>query len=365
MLPRRFGVDSAPEQCLNTRTLSAVKLSKTTTRAGLGKTGALILQALVAAHLAIAFVALHNLLADAVRTDPGQVASLVMSLSTMALGAIFAGAVCGHLAVVSSTDSGSARLQRLPRWLPAAVGGAGAGLLAGAAGYLTFSGSPTVAAIVAGVAAASAVLGGLLAAPRHDSVVAAGLIATAILLGFMFLRGWFHSDLAELLLQDGSAYRWISVASGVTAGVAVGLTAYLVLRRRRSPAGLYGYLAAGAAPGVLWVLSEVMVRVGGAALLSTTDEVDELSNLMLSQSLDAQLNGGLATLFTGATTAVLAFGLLAGARPATDTARPSKGKPAAQSTAPPRKAANTQPMSPEAAGDAGQESNPDTGDDAR
>ncbi|MGH8791496.1 MAG: hypothetical protein ACRDXX_02470 [Stackebrandtia sp.] len=292
-----------------------MNVSTTEPRAGLGGTGFLVLLALAAVHLGIAFAALGSLLADAVQTDPGQVANLIMSLSTMAIGAVFGGAVAGHLAVVAAAHGQSPRFARLPRILLAAWGGAAVGLIAAAVAYATFSSTPAVAAIIAGVAGVSSVLGSLLAAPRHDSVVAASLIATGVLLVLMFLRGWFRSDLADLLLRDGDAYRWISILAGVAAGVGVGLTAYAALRRRRATVGLYGYLAAGAAPGALWVISEISVRVGGAALLSTTDEIDALSDLMLGQSLDAQLNGGLAALFAGATTAVLAFGMLANGKP--------------------------------------------------
>lgn len=283
-----------------------MSVKKSGSEAPSGGIWAVVLLAIAALWLGLSFQSMNAFLAKEVQNNPGAMPNLIMSLSATVIGAVFAGAVAGHLATIVS----SRWLRQLPRIVAAAIGGVIVGLVAAALGYLTFSATPAVAAIVSGVAGIAAVLGGCLAAAKSTNVVAAGLSATVVLLAFMFLRGWFDDDLMNLLTRQPDTYRWIGIATGLVAGLFTGLTAFITLRRRRGGTKLYGHLVAGAAPGALWLLSEIGVRIAGALLLGTTGEIDQLSTLLMGQTLEAQLNGSLATLFAGGTTAVLAFGLL-------------------------------------------------------
>jgi hypothetical protein len=334
MLSRRRSVDAAARRPVTPRTLTGVNVKKSAPRSSDG-TWALVLLAVAAVWLGLSFRSMNAFLAAQVEADPGSVPNLVMSLSATVIGAVFAGAVAGHLVTVLPMRW----LSGLPRLVTAAGGGVLVGLVAAAAGYSTFAATPAVAAIVAGVAGLSALLGGCAAAPKNTDAVAAGLAATVVLLAFMFLRGWFDEDLLNLLTRQPDTYRWIGIAGGVVAGMCAGLTAYALLRRRRSATKLSGYLLAGAAPGALWLLSEIAIRIAAAFLVNTTSQIDQLSDLLMGQTLEAQLNGSLATLFAGGTTAVLAFGMLLPKkkpvnRPTRAAAKPSAAAPSVAPTQP-------------------------------
>ncbi|CAM3336246.1 hypothetical protein [Stackebrandtia soli] len=251
---------------------------------------------------------LRTLLGESVTADPSRVVPLIISLSSMVIGVVFAGAVCGLMA--ASWARGP--LAGLPRPVTATVGGVVLGVAAATCGYLVFAGAGAIPIIVAGVAGISGLIGGLLAAPPKGAVIAAGLIGTAALLVFLFLRGWFMTDLLDLLVRTPDTFRWIGIIGGVVAGMLAGLASYLYLRRRNAGTGLYGFMLGGALPGILWLLSEVATRIAGAVLLSYAGQPQLADSLYLGQAGDAQLNGSLAALFTGATTAILAFGLLDG-----------------------------------------------------
>src|SRR5690606_34253635 len=158
-------------------------------------------------------------------------------------GSVFGGTAAGHLA----RSSGLGFLTRLPRLATGAAAGMLVGVGAAALAYNTFSSSPAVAAIVAGVAGISAIIGGCLAAPRNTDAVLAGLCGTVVVLVTMFLRGWFSEEISAIMSPN--SYRWIGIVSGLVLGVVVGLTAVLVLRLRAPGTPLSGFLAAGAAPG--------------------------------------------------------------------------------------------------------------------
>ena len=258
------------------------------------------------AWLGLSLQGMSAFLAADIRDNPGAVPTLVMSLSATIIGSAFLGSVCAHLA----TGAPWGWIRRIHPLVTGGVTGILAGALAAAVNYAVFSATPTIATIVAGTAGCCALIGALLASRRTRPTVFAGLVATLVLLVLMFLRGWFDNALLNLLTRTPDTYRWVGIAAGVIAGICVGLTAFTVLRRCNPDAKLYTHLGAGALPGLLWLVSEIGVRVAAAMLMGTTQEADELSIFAMRHSLDAQLNGCLAALFAGATTAVLAFGLL-------------------------------------------------------
>ncbi|MGH8879530.1 MAG: hypothetical protein ACRD0P_19640 [Stackebrandtia sp.] len=279
----------------------------------------LVLLAVAAAWLIVSFLSLRVLVAGVVEASPAAIATLITSLSGAIIGAVYAGTCAGHLA----RTSGPRFLSRLPRLVTGSAAGVIVGIATAALSFYTFGGTPSVATIVAGVAGISAIVGGCLAAPRNNDVVFAGMCATVVVLAAMFGRGWFAEQIGNMMTPD--SYLWIGVVFGVVLGMIVGLTALAVLRRRAPRTTLYGYLAAGAAPGALWLVSEVATRIAAGLFVANDIEPDKFSGLGMDLSLAAQLNGSLATLFTGATTAVLAFGILMPSR-RSKPARPGSSK---------------------------------------
>lgn|GEM_PF-4246277 len=287
-----------------------MKASKTETLSSPGSAITLVLFAVAAIWLALQLLALRTLVAGAVQVDPAEVANLILGLSGLVVGIVFAGGVAG-MAMRNFGPKALGFLANLPRIVTSVLGGLCVAIVMAVATYFTFAETPGLGMLIGGVAGISGLLGGCLASVRSIHLVTAGLTGTAVLLAVFFLRGYFTPELLAGLGRGISAYRTLAIVGGLVAGLFVGLAAFFYLRRRAPGTGLYGYLGAGAAPGVLWLLSEIITQITASQLSGPTQEGQiNLDALSLQISAQSQFNGGLAALFTGATTAVLAFGLL-------------------------------------------------------
>ena len=88
------------------------------------------------------------------------------------------------------------------------------------------------------------------------------------------------------------------------------------------------YLLAGAGPGLLLLLTEVIIRVGGRSLLDLAgalSEADEVAQTALGTS---RVDNGIWVLFVGALTALIAFGRTLGPAPTRTTTEPAEDEPA-------------------------------------
>ena len=292
------------------RTLTCVKASKSQPVPPIGTVAAAVLFAVAAIWLALQLMAMRTLVAGAVLVDPAEVVNLILGLSGLVVGVIFAGGVAGVAVATGGRDS-IGFLRSLPKPLTAVLGGLCVSLVMAVAGYFTFVESPALGLLIGGVAGVAGLLGGSLATIRSSHLVAAGLTGTAVLLVVFFLRGYFTPGILESLGRGISAYRTLTIVGGLVAGICVGVAAYLYLRFHPSRTGLYGYILAGALPGILWLAGELITQVAATQLATPTTEGEiNLDVLSLQLSAQSQFDGGLTALFAGATTALLAFGFL-------------------------------------------------------
>lgn len=254
-----------------------------------------------------------------------------ISLSAYALpGVITAALVTGATVALAATN----RLGRATLRFLAAVGtGLLVGLLAAVAINLTYADNATTNTI-AGTTAAAAIIGGAMAGARQARVVGAITAATLTAQIFVVLFSRVRDPLSDLFGAGETqqsvldAAKWVSRTESLLAGLLAGLAAYLYLtwsRRRaerrdgvasslRWPA----YLVAGAGAGLLLLLTEVIIRIGGRGLLdlaAALSEADEVAQTALGTS---RVDNGIWVLFVGALTTLIVFGRTLGPRPVED-----------------------------------------------
>ncbi|MFG1737188.1 hypothetical protein ACGFLT_04130 [Micromonospora chalcea] len=254
-----------------------------------------------------------------------------ISLSAYALpGVITAALVSGATVALAATN----RLGRATLRFLAAVGtGLVVGLLAAVAINLTYADNATTNTI-AGTTAAAAIIGGAMAGARQARVVGAITAATLTAQIFVVLFSRARDPLSDLFGAGETqqsvldAAKWVSRTESLLAGLLAGLAAYLYLtwsRRRAerrdgvaSPLRWPAYLVAGAGAGLLLLLTEVIIRIGGRGLLdlaAALSEADEVAQTALGTS---RVDNGIWVLFVGALTTLLVFGRTLGPRPAED-----------------------------------------------
>jgi hypothetical protein len=206
----------------------------------------------------------------------------------------------------------------------------GTGLALGLLGALvivTINTEGWVYAVAGGSVAAAATIGGALAGFRVPRVIAAicwGAVAVflvGVLLTFVqdVLFGVFGAR--DSAASRTSAAGWYSLTQSALSGLAAGLVAYFVLRRDRL-AWTY-YAVAGAGPGLLLIVGELLTRTAGARVLELAGKVSELELTVQRVLSGSRLNSALIILFAGAIIAIIAYGRSLG--PATETAEPEPG----------------------------------------
>ncbi|MEV4281634.1 hypothetical protein [Actinoplanes xinjiangensis] len=219
----------------------------------------------------------------------------------------------------------------------------GSGLLVGlvsAIPIITINTLGTIYAAVGGTVAAAATIGGALAGLRLPRVITAAAAASVgvFLIGFvlnLFQEPVLNAFGAGDTASSANAAQWFSYSQAALSGLAAGLISYALLRRARhrdassTAGGLRWpmYALAGAGPGMLLVIGELLSRTAGAKVLDLAGKVSELERTVQELLSTARLNNALIVLFAGALTAIFAVGRTLGS-PA-DEAGPSAEEPPA------------------------------------
>src|SRR5204862_185647 len=100
----------------------------------------------------------------------------------------------------------------------------------------------------------------------------------------------------------------VVVAAGMLGGAAAGLVAFWYLRRTAGERRFPVYLAAGAFPGVLLLLSEGVTLVGGAQVFHAVGAQSSADQAVVDYLANSRLNHALILLFVGALVALLCLG---------------------------------------------------------
>ncbi|MEV6598172.1 hypothetical protein AB0M36_15010 [Actinoplanes sp. NPDC051346] len=197
----------------------------------------------------------------------------------------------------------------------------GAGLAVGLLGALaifTINTEGWIYAVVAGTIAAAATIGGTLASFRHPRVIAAACGGALAVFGVQALLSFAQDSLLPALgagntaASQASAAGYFGFVQGALGGLAAGLVAYRLMRhaRRRGGSDVRWplYALAGAGPGLLLIVSELLTRTAGARVLELAGKVSELELTVQRVLSGTRLNIGLVVLFVGAFTAMVAVG---------------------------------------------------------
>lgn len=248
-------------------------------------------------------------------TDTEQVEFEVVSAAYAMPGVVAAAVVAGltiALAVLARRSFGTS-----VRFAVAT----GTGLVVGALAAIplfTINTEGWIYAVAAGTVAAAATIGGALAGFRHPRVGnAAGWAAIAVF-GVGVVLAFLQDDLLPVFgwgnsseSQAAAAGYW-GYAQGLLGGVAAGLVAYFLMRRarRRSGEDLRWplYAAAGALPGLMIVIAEILDRTAGKRVLDLAAKVSELDSTVQQLLSTTRLNNGLIVMFVGAFVAMVAVG---------------------------------------------------------
>jgi hypothetical protein len=202
---------------------------------------------------------------------------------------------------------------RLPRLLVGALvglvtGGAVAGLML--VGYGTGRALLVFAVALAAASTAGGLLGGLRPAP----VVGAAVAGTFAWLFLGLLQGVFNDLLLNLFGAGDTPASRVTATSrllltvALVGAMAAGLTAYRYLRPRGDGLRWPAYLVAGAGPGLLLILANVVALAGGARLRALAELVSDTGHVTFDYVGVAGVNTALVVLFVGAITAMIAFG---------------------------------------------------------
>jgi hypothetical protein len=247
-----------------------------------------------------------------------------VSLSAFALpGVISAALVAGAAVGLAVGEPVARRTDRVTLRFAVAIGaGLLVGLLAALAIDLTYTGDVTTRTI-AGTTAAAAVIGGALAGARNGPVVGAVAAAALGTLIFVVAFSAARDPLFDLFGAGDSqqslvnAASWVSRTESLLAGLIAGGLAfgYLTRARRRvvRDGGAAGprwpaYLVAGAGPGLLLLLTEVIIRIGGRSLIDLAAALSEADAVAQTSLGTSRVDNAIWVLFVGALTAVVSFG---------------------------------------------------------
>lgn len=229
------------------------------------------------------------------------------ALPNLVAAALAAGAACG-LAVTRGFARGATPVRRLAVGLAtgAGLGGVCAGLVV--YGYGTFG---QVAAL-AGTVAAAALLGGA-AAALPAPVLGSGLLGTFGVLLLGLVAGLAQPELVGLvgggatLDSQVTASYLLAYLVGAAGGVLAGLLAYWFLRRYGARAWPW-YLLAGAMPGLLLLVAELVCRVGGLSLIEIVRGLSDGDRYAVDLGAFARLRNAMVVTFVGGLAAMVAVG---------------------------------------------------------
>jgi hypothetical protein len=150
---------------------------------------------------------------------------------------------------------------------------------------------------------------------RHRTVIAAGASGALGVFVVGLVERAFEPNLRQLFGAGDSAESvvvatgWAVLTASLVAGMVAGVVGYLYLRRS-GPARLRwpAYLAAGAMPGLLVLLAELVTRLGGARLFQLVSAVSDDDQKVLDYFHEARLNRALIVVFVGALVAIFLLG---------------------------------------------------------
>ncbi|MET8356411.1 hypothetical protein [Micromonospora sp. NPDC005171] len=249
-----------------------------------------------------------------------------ISLSAFALPGVISAALVAGAAV--AVAGGNLLARRYGDWATLRFAGAiGGGMLVGLAAAvainLTYFDTSTTN-VIAGTTAAAAIIGGALAGARTAPAIGAVVTAALGTLIFVVAFSRARDPLFDLFGAGDSqaslinAAKWVSRTESLVAGLLAGLLAfgYLTWARRRAvrrdpeaPALRWpAYLLAGAGPGLLLLLAEMIIRIGGRSLLDLASALSEADAVAQTSLGTSRVDNGIWVLFVGALTALIAFG---------------------------------------------------------
>ena len=233
-------------------------------------------------------------------------------------GIIAASLVAGGGTGLLAVDLLGRRVPAVAERLPARLGTAAAGglLVGGVCATLIVVGYGTTSAVavLASAVGVAATLGGALGGARPTPVIGAAFGGTLAWFVVGLLQGAFYGRLlhvfgaGDTLASQVRATSWLSLTAAILGGLVAGLVGFTYLRRRDCGWRWPAYLAAGAGPGLLILLADVITRIGGAQLLSVAGSVSADDRAAIGYLGTARLNTALVVLFIGAITAIVAFG---------------------------------------------------------
>lgn len=210
---------------------------------------------------------------------------------------------------------------RLKHWGVRTAVSASAGLIIGAFATTTilyaFGTGSRVAALAVAVGLAGGI-GGALASIRPYGLMAAGATATLAVFALSALKeinkGWLlgRFGAGDTVASVYSANGLLAAATALVSGLLAGFVAYWLLRRyaRRTEATLAwpAYLAAGAVPGALLLITDLVTRVGGRELTNLVSRLSDYDATAQQWASSARLTNAIAVLFVGGITAMIAYG---------------------------------------------------------
>ncbi|MGC9666833.1 hypothetical protein ACNTMW_09785 [Planosporangium sp. 12N6] len=280
----------------------------------------LVLAVLAVAWLAATLWSVHGTLAGS--TGIQSISQAALALPFVVTASLVAGAAIGLLgADLLGT--------RVPRPLAGLAGGLVTGLVVAGlvlAGYGTTS---SLIVLAAGVGAASLLGGAISALPRPAVVGAAVAGALAwLLLGLM--EGAFYSRLLKIFGAGSStasrvdASHRLALTAAVVGGLLAGIVAYRYLRRRARDPRWPEFLVAGAGPGLLLLVADLVALAAGTRLRALAAASSEADRAALYWSSNVGISTAMVVLFVGAIVATIAFGRTLGPADAGLTAQPAE-----------------------------------------
>jgi hypothetical protein len=263
-----------------------------------------VLAALAVGWLGATLWSAHGTLAGSSGVQALNQAALALPFVVTA--SLIAGVAVGFAAVRLAAP-------RLPRVVAGPAGGLVTGVVVAALILVGYGTTSSLVVLAAGVGAAS-LLGGAISAVRPPAIVGAAVAGALawFLLGLM--EAAFYSRLLAFFGAGTSAASRVdashrlALATAVAGGILAGVVAYRYLRPRAEGLQWPAYLAAGAGPGLLLLLADLVALTAGAQLRSLAAASSEADRAALYWSSNVGINTAMVVLFLGAITAMIAFG---------------------------------------------------------
>lgn len=217
-----------------------------------------------------------------------------------------------------------------PRFLATTATGLTLGVLSALVVALSFpAGSARM--VLAGTTAAAAVIGGALAGVRVPPAVGALVCATLAVFVVVLALSRFNGPLLSLFgagdteASKFDAGHWVSRLASFGAGLTAGLAAFGYLHRAQRPTAEPEsarptlrwpvYLVAGAGAGLMLLVTEVIIRIGGGSVLDLAGALSEADSVMQRVLTGSRIDHAITVLFVGALTTLIAFGRTLGPGP--------------------------------------------------